>query len=144
MRKTLSSIILLLSLNTFAGVTLECNSVYGNSVYTTFYLKTVINDNYGMPYDLEDIIGSAVTLNGIPNPNHDDVMETDEWNFVTLGPREAFIKSGSKFSIETCENCDFNGAEYEYKKSNEDEIFFTEMYGSDGSGEFSLYKCNNI
>lgn len=143
-------VLVLLSLlsvtSVFAGVTLECDTAYGESVYSSFTLTTPINNEYGMPYSLEDYLGQEVVLDGVANPNHPDQLDDmDDWSFVTLGKRSAKIKSddeiGQYFYIETCKDCDFNSARYQYKKSNDGELFITEMYGSDGSGEFSVYKC---
>lgn len=140
------SIVMLVSLNCFAGVTLECKKAFGDSVYTSFSLKTEINDDIGMPYDLDSFIGTKVTLDGVANPNHPDVIPSDDgsWSFVTLGLRDSKIEENSEFYIETCKDCDFNSALYEYKMSNEGEVYITEMYGSDGSGAFSVYSCETI
>ena len=140
----LSLLSLTLFTNTsFANVTITCNSSFGESVYSTFELTIPLENLSYMPYELDELIGSNVILDGIANPNHQDIIPgEDEWSYVTLGPREAVIREGSEFYIETCKDCDFNSATYTFKLTNEEEIFITEMYGSDGSGEFSVYTCS--
>ena len=90
-----------MSFTSFAGVTLECKKSFGNAVYTQFTLQTAIDDTYGLPYDLEDIVGTTVILDGKINKKHDDYRtdeEDQEWSFVTLGKRETVIEKVSKQS----------------------------------------------
>ena len=144
--KVLVLLTLAMTSTAFAGATLKCDNVYGESVYSEFTLETPFESETNLPYELTDYLGQNVVLEGKPNPNHPDRMDGyEDWSFVTPGKRVATIKKddsdGEYFSIETCQDCDFNGASYEYKMSNEGELFITEMYGSDGSGEFSVYSC---
>ncbi len=143
MKKLTTGLLLLLSLTSYANVTLECAKAFGEAVYSSFLLETEIDDDFGMPYDLDSLIGTTVTLTGKANANHPDIIPSEDgsWSYVTLGKRAAQIEANSQFYIETCKDCDFNSATYEYKLSNDGEIYITEMYGSDGSGEFSVYTC---
>ncbi len=137
---------------TKAAVEFKCDPVLGESVYSTFNIEfKEMSSEYGLPYSLRDLEGTQIVLDGKANPNHPDIIEDlDDWSYVTLGKRTATIKDyeysreGLGFSIETCKDCDFNSAVYQYRKSNESEVFITEDYGSDGSGEFSVYKCEQI
>ena len=144
MKSIIMGAILLASATSFAGVTLDCKKSFGNAVYTKFTLQTEIDDTYGLPYDLEEIVGTTVILDGKINKKHDDYRldeEDKEWSFVTLGKRESVIEKGSEFQIETCKDCDYNGATYKYVGNVDGEVFITELYGSDSSGEFSVYTC---
>lgn len=71
-----------------AKTTLECNQKFGNSVYSTFTLEL---DDYSASwddYDLSDLVGTNVTLDGVTNENHVDNDDLGEgWTFVTLGKR---------------------------------------------------------
>ncbi len=135
-----------------AAVKLKCERAFGEAVYSSFTLVfTKMESKYGLPYNLKGLEGTKVVLEGEANPRHPDVMPGyEDWSYVTPGKRVSTIKNdyheaeGLGFNIETCQDCDFNGATYQYRKSSEEEIFITEDYGSDGSAEFSLYSCVEI
>jgi hypothetical protein len=144
MKDKLIGLALLLSSTSYAGVTLECDKAFGEAVYSSFTLSTEINDQAQMPYDFSLMIGTTLMLNGKANLNHPDIIPSDDeyaFSYVTLGSRATVVKKDLSFHIETCKDCDINSAEYRYQKSNEGEIYITEMYGSDGSGDFSVYTC---
>ncbi len=135
----------ILSFSTLASINLKCHPVFGQSVYSQLQVNLKIQPLGGLPYSLEEYLGAEVLLSGEKNENHPDVLENDfGWSYVTLGERKSFLKRdemGVYFYIETCLKCDFNSARYQYRLTSEGEIFLTELYGSDHSGEFSLYSC---
>ena len=148
MKSLLVSSLLILTSLTYAKTTLYCEQAFGESVYTSFKLELDPQDKWEYEYDLSDLAGSEVILDGEMNINHaDNDNFSDEWQFVTLGKRSATIKDrgdGYEFYIETCEDCDFNSATYKYQRTSDSEIFITELYGSDGSSEFSVYSCSRL
>lgn len=146
MKKLFLATLLIGSLNTFAQseIMLNCKPVLGNSVYAKLTLKFKI-DMPSLSYDFK-IIKNKVTLNGEANPKHDDVLDGDDFSYVTLGDRTATVEKEAysnnfSFYLETCLDCDFNSAEYKFIHIESDELFLTEEYGSDGSSEFSVYSC---
>ena len=149
MKSVIAVMTVLLSTYTFSAASLNCELVYGEGVYINMSVEfQAIDDSRALPYSLKEIVGTEVIIDGTMNQNHEDNDDIgEEWTYVTPGARTTAIRndewnqSGLGFYVDTCEDCDFNGATYQYRRSNEGEIFITEMYGSDGSGEFSLYSC---
>ena len=151
--KILLAMISLMVLASYAkgAVSLNCEAKLGPSVYTSFTLVfSEMSDKPDLPYNLKGLEGSEVLLEGKINTNHPDAYDGTEWSFATGGLRKSVIEDdyykaeGLGFNIETCKDCDFNGATYQYRKTSDSEIFITEMYGSDGSAGFSIYACTKL
>lgn len=146
MKSVLTLTFLLLTSSTLASTTLHCKQAFGESVYESFTLELDPNGQWDYKYDLSDLVGSEVILDGVMNENHvDNDNFSDEWQFVTLGKRSTQVRhdeQGYGFYIDTCKDCDFNSATYKYEKTSDSEIFITENYGSDGSSAFSVYSCS--